>query len=137
MCILCSSNSFDVGKEQFSYNKTIVWLLYTAWKVSVFWVILDRIFPHSDWIRRDTPYSVSLRIQSECGKMRTRITPNTDTFYEVVSFPSASGLQLFFKKRLWHRCFLVNFAKFLRKPFPTEHLRWLLLWIYMKFPYLN
>ena len=26
-------------------------------------------------------YSVSLHIQSECGKMRTRITPNTDTFY--------------------------------------------------------
>ena len=24
-------------------------------------------------------YSVSLRIQSKCGKMRTRITPNTDT----------------------------------------------------------
>ena len=24
---------------------------------------------------------VSLRIQSECEKMRTRITPNTDTFY--------------------------------------------------------
>ena len=29
-------------------------------------------------------YSVSLRIQSECGKMRTRITPNTDTFYAVL-----------------------------------------------------
>ena len=28
-------------------------------------------------------YSVSLRIQSECGKIRTRITPNTDTFYVV------------------------------------------------------
>ena len=28
-------------------------------------------------------YSVSLRIQSECGKMQTRITPNTDTFYVV------------------------------------------------------
>ena len=31
-------------------------------------------------------YSVSLRIlriQSKYGKMRTRITPNTDTFYEV------------------------------------------------------
>ena len=27
----------------------------------------------------------SLRIQSECGKMRTRITPNMDTFYAVVS----------------------------------------------------
>ena len=28
-------------------------------------------------------YSVSLRIQSECGKIRTRINPNTDTFYAV------------------------------------------------------
>ena len=31
------------------------------------------------------------------------------------------------KKRLWHRCFPVNFAKFLRTPFFTEHLRCLLL----------
>ena len=29
-------------------------------------------------------YSVSLHIQSECGKIGTRITPNTDTFYAVV-----------------------------------------------------
>ena len=28
-------------------------------------------------------YRVSLRIQSECGKMQTRITPNTDTFHAV------------------------------------------------------
>ena len=27
------------------------------------------------------------------------------------------------KKRLWHRCFPVNFAAFLRTPFFTEHLR--------------
>ena len=38
----------------------------------------------------------------------------------------ASGLKLL-KKRLWHTCFPVNFAKFLRTPFRTEHLRWLLL----------
>ena len=31
------------------------------------------------------------------------------------------------KKKLWHRCFHVNLAKFLRTPFLTEHLRWLLL----------
>ena len=31
------------------------------------------------------------------------------------------------KKRPWHRCLPVNFAKFLRTPFLTEHLRWLLL----------
>ena len=29
-------------------------------------------------------YSVSLRIQSECGKMRARITDNTDTFQAVM-----------------------------------------------------
>ena len=29
-------------------------------------------------------YGVSLRIQSECEKIRTRITPNTDTFHAVV-----------------------------------------------------
>ena len=31
------------------------------------------------------------------------------------------------KKRLWHRCFPVNFAKFLRTPFLTEYRWWLLL----------
>ena len=33
----------------------------------------------------------------------------------------------FLKKRLWHRCFPVNFAKFLRTSFLTKHPRWLLL----------
>ena len=42
-----------------------------AWKVSVFRVILVRIFPHSDWIRRDTEirsislYSVWMRENSD------------------------------------------------------------------------
>ena len=31
------------------------------------------------------------------------------------------------KKRLWHRCFLVNFAKILRRPLFIEHFWWLLL----------
>ena len=33
----------------------------------------------------------------------------------------------FLKKRLWHRCFPVNFAKFFRTTFFIEHLWWLLL----------
>ena len=33
----------------------------------------------------------------------------------------------FLIKRLWHRCFPVNFVKFLRTPFFTEPLQWLLL----------
>ena len=51
--------------------------LCTAWKVSVFRVYLVRIFPHLDW------YGVSPRIQSECGKIQTRKTPNMDTFHAV------------------------------------------------------
>ena len=34
---------------------------------------------------------------------------------------------IFIKKRLQHRCFPVNIAKFIRTDFVIEHLRWLLL----------
>ena len=47
----------------------------TAWKVSVFGVILVRIFPHLYWIRKLYLYWIP-----KCGKIQTRITPNTDTF---------------------------------------------------------
>ena len=33
------------------------------------------------------------------------------------------------KKRPWQRCFPRNFSKFLGTPCPTEHLRWLLLFL--------
>ena len=33
-----------------------------------------------------TKYEVAFRIQSECWKIRTRITPNTDTFHSVTIF---------------------------------------------------
>ena len=42
----------------------------------------SRIFPHLDWIRRDT-ISVFSPNAGKCGKMWTRITPNTDSFYAV------------------------------------------------------
>ena len=44
-------------------------------------------------------------------------------FNKVVGLGSATSL----KKRLWHRRFFVNFAKFIRTSFLTRHLRWLLL----------
>ena len=50
-------------------------IMRIVWKVSVFGVIVVRVFPHSDSIRK-----------SECGKMRTRITPTRDTFYSVAPF---------------------------------------------------
>ena len=36
-------------------------------------------------------YSVSVRIQFECGKMGTRITPNTDTFHAVKCLDDSWG----------------------------------------------
>ena len=40
-------------------------------------------------------------------------------------------LTKFVKKRLQHRCFLVNIVKFLRTSFFIEHLRWLLLDLFL------
>ena len=45
-------------------------------------------------------------------------------FLEMSQNSQASAATLL-KKRLWHRCFPVNFATFLRTPFFTEHLWWL------------
>ena len=39
--------------------------------------------PYFPAFELNTPYPVSLRIQSECGKIWTRITQNTDTFHAV------------------------------------------------------
>ena len=63
--------------------------------------------------------SISLRIQSECGKVRTRITPNTDTFYAVIvkhlcrSFFTKfvncfSQLTIFFTLSMLIYCFIVE-----------------------------
>ena len=55
-------------------------------------------------------------------------------------FNKVTGLRpaTLWRKRLWHRCFPMNFAKFLRTPFFKEHLWRLLLlfttrWCYTKF----
>ena len=44
-------------------------------------------------------------------------------------FNKAAGLkpETLLKTGLWHRCFPVNFSKFLRTHFFTEHLWWLFL----------
>ena len=52
-----------------------------------------------------------------------------NTYARVSFFNKVAGLRstTLLKKRLWHRCFPVNFVRFLRTPFFIEHLRWLLL----------
>ena len=41
-------------------------------------------------------------------------------FLEFTGNTCAPGLQIYLKKRPWHMCFQVNFAKFLRTPFLIE-----------------
>ena len=57
----------------------------------LFWSVFSCI-----WIDTEI-YSLSLRIQSECGKIRTRATPNTDIFNTVL-------FTVIFSKELHHRC---------------------------------
>ena len=53
---------------------------------------------------------------------------NDDIVFVNEDSDNATGLvpATLLKKRLWHRCFPVNFVKFLRTPFIIEHLWWLL-----------
>ena len=54
----------------------------TLREVSKYGVFLVRIFPHSDWIRRDTEY---LSVFSpNAGKYRPEKTPYLDTFHAVI-----------------------------------------------------
>ena len=57
-------------------------------------------------------YSVSIRIQSKCWKMQTRITPNTDNSYAV--FTAAIRLQR--KHLLWNVQILLKQAKVYLRP---------------------
>ena len=51
-------------------------------------------------------------------------------FFSILQKQSSRGAlcpATLLKKRLWRRCFPMNFVKFLRTPFLIGHLRWLLL----------
>ena len=71
------SNLWNFTRNQLSFSlqegngwrRIYLWktntTLYTAWKVFVFGVFLVRVFPHSNWIRKDTVFSCLLRLISK------------------------------------------------------------------------
>ena len=64
--------------------------------------------PHSPAFGVNTDeYSVSLRIQSECEKIRTRITPNTDTFY-TVKYATKNLFVMFQKSSLYESFWVIT-----------------------------
>ena len=71
-------------------------------------------------------------VQKVFSKISQNWQENTCAWVSFLIKLQVSVMQLYLKKRLWHRCFPVNFAKFLGKPFFIEHVRWLLLhWRYI------
>ena len=83
-------NTLNCGPNDWNFPENTVFLI--VYKISKshhdhcvksvrFWSYSGPYFPaYGPNTKR---YSVSLRIQSECGKIRTRITLNTDKFYAV------------------------------------------------------
>ena len=60
----------------------------------------------------------------------TRVVLYKKVFFEISQQSqknTCARVSFLLKKRLWRKCFSVNFVKFLRKPFYTEHFWWLLL----------
>ena len=86
---------------------------YALQRESVFGSFQVRIFPHLDWIR-------------ECGKIRTKKTPNMDTFHAVAisGFPREESTIFTFNQpfytRLWknkiksHHKYLENYSRHVR-----------------------
>ena len=78
---------------------------------------------------------IILLVSSSCRNSRPEVFCKKDVPRNFAKFTGKHLCQsLFFnkvtdllKKRLWYRCFPVNFVKFLRTPILTEHHRWLLL----------
>ena len=67
--------------------------------------------------------SVKKGVLRNFAKFRGKYLCQSLFFNKVAGLPATV-----LKRRLWHRCFPVNFAKFVRTPFLTEHLWWLLLY---------
>ena len=84
--------------------------------------------------QRNQRYTEAVSQRCSINKVFLEISqePQENTCARVSFFNKVASLRFatLLKKRLWHRCFPLNFAKFLRTSFLTEHLRWLLLNIY-------
>ena len=67
--------STSVKVYQKNNNKTFIMKWFVFGKVSVFGVILVRIFPHSDWIRREI-----LRMSLYSVRMRENVDQNNSEY---------------------------------------------------------
>ena len=110
------------------------WNLYIFIRVKICWKL---IWKWQIWTARKDAYIDkgvvtvrSRRPEVFCKKGVLRNFPKFTGKHlcQSLFFNTVAGLRpsTLLKKRLWHRCFPVNFVKFLRTPFLTEHFWWLL-----------
>ena len=73
------------------------WMAYTAWKVSTQELFRGPLFPHSDWIRKDTKYLYLF--SPNVGKYGPGITPYLDNFHAVIKSITSPSSFVFLKTR--------------------------------------
>ena len=98
-----------------------------------FWWYAFRI--HYQSCSLSAGHSRSRRLEVFCkkGVFRNFVKSTRKHLYQSLFCKKVAALRpaTLLKKRLWHKCFQVNFGKFSRTPFLTQHLRWLLLTFYI------
>ena len=82
----------------------------------------------------DRRYYVYNVVFCEIGAFKNLAKFTGKHLWQSLFFNKVAGLMLvtLVKKRLWHKCFPVNFEKFLKITFFVEHLRWLDLKLFFK-----
>ena len=85
---------------------------------NVFWTFFQSIFSNSSGVFNTITFVALMLKAGILTLCHAKMYFLPESFLEVAIFRS-SRLRpaTLLKKRLWHRCFLVNFAKFLRIPF--------------------
>ena len=79
--------------------------------------------------KKEVKLKLAEKVFCKKGSLRNFANFTGKHMYQCLFFKKVAGLRptTLLKKRHWHRCFPLSFTKFLRTPFLTEHLRWLLL----------
>ena len=105
-------------------------------------MMIDAIFDYVSWLvsnlqTRNQFLLTSVKIKNTCTNQIHSETVAQRNFPQFTGrhlcqghfYHKVAGLrpETLFKKRLWNSCFPVNFSKFLRTPFLTQHLLWFLL----------
>ena len=108
--LLCFNPQVNCRKPGFSQvSNLLYWGMvtndiktYTAWSVGI-WRFSGPYFPA---FRHNTErYRVSIRIQSKCGKMRTRKTPNTS-----IIIIRAKSYNSWYWSSYWKKILRLNFC---------------------------